>query len=772
MRNRLIYFACFVFVLSIVGSASAQLMVNYRFNETSGNTAFDASGKGNDGIVTGDPNWVAGYLGGGLRFSPNSTTGPVDANGITIPAYKIGMRSDAGSVAFWMNLSENLGTGINTIWWGGDNTTGSGMGPENEMHIHVEVTAANIWRGGELCFRVLHGTPVMIHLHSDPNKSDASNPGVAPVSPILVNDGLWHHVAGTWGDDNGNVNLYLDGHLLMSAAFLTPSYPLTNMYMGKMANGGRVYNGILDDVQIYGRAITEEEIQAIIVGNPALSFLASMPEPGNRVQDVPRDADLKWFGGDTAAKHNVYFGKVFEDVNAATLLADPCGVLVSQNQTAVTYPLDTLEWQQTYYWRIDEVEADGTTIHKGNVWSFTVCNFLIVDDFESYDVNNPIYNVWSDYAVNNTGMTVGYFNPPYIEQSLGLYRSGKSSMPLRYDNDGTVNEGTTYQTSGRKFYSEAERKWSTPQNWTLEDVNSLSLWFKGYPAYRGSFVEQPAGIYTVRSKGADIFGTSDEFHFAYKEVTSGACSIIVKVESLDPNIDPNELDTKAGVMIRDSLEPNAANAALVITPHPTKGLRFQYRLTTAGTTTRGTAADPNADLDPYVHAPYWLRLERSAGGLVRAYRSPNGTTWTQFTLQVPAMTMPIYIGLVVTSHDVTKVYEAKFSNVSFPNNTTLTAQAWKDRDIGIKSNEIEPLYVVVNGNSVIYNDDPNAALIDQWKEWSIPLKKFTDLGVNLTRVSSFGIGLGNKSNTQAGGEGTIFIDDTRLYRPLRQFVSR
>jgi hypothetical protein len=126
----------------------------------------------------------------------------------------MGLRSDTGSVAFWMNMSEVVG-GINTIWWGGDNTTGGGMGPENEMHIHIETVVTNIWIGGELCFRVLHGP--LIHLHSDPEKGDASVPGDPPVNPVLMNDGQWHHVVGTWGDADGNVNLYLDGNLLQQA---------------------------------------------------------------------------------------------------------------------------------------------------------------------------------------------------------------------------------------------------------------------------------------------------------------------------------------------------------------------------------------------------------------------------------------------------------------------------------------------------------------------------------------------------------------------------
>jgi hypothetical protein len=277
-------------------------------------------------------------------------------------------------------------------------------------------------------------------------------------------------------------------------------------------------------------------------------------------------------------------------------------------------------------------------------------------------------------------------------------------------------------------------------------------------------VEAPEGTYTIKSTGTDIWGTADEFHFAYKEVTSGACSIIVKVESLDPNA---EGDTKAGVMIRDSLDPNSSNAALTLTPDLVKGLRFQYRINTGGTTQRGSTADPNADLDPNAYAPYWLKLERSSGGIIRAFRSPDGssTSWKQFDLKVPSMRMPIYIGLVVTSHNATKVYEAKFSNVSF-STAALTAQAWKDCDVGIKSNEIEPMYVAVNDKAV-YNEDQNAVLINQWTEWSIPLKKFTDLGVNLTGVNSLSIGLGNKSSTQSGGEGTIYIDDIRLYRPAR-----
>ncbi len=73
-----------------------------------------------------------------------------------------------------------------------------------------------------------------------------------------------------------------------------------------------------------------------------------------------------------AATHDVYFGTVLDDVNTASR-ANPMGVLVSQGQTDTTYtPRRRLDFGQTYYWRVDEVNAaPDNTIFKGEVWSFT-----------------------------------------------------------------------------------------------------------------------------------------------------------------------------------------------------------------------------------------------------------------------------------------------------------------------------------------------------------------------------------------------------------------
>jgi hypothetical protein len=84
---------------------------------------------------------------------------------------------------------------------------------------------------------------------------------------------------------------------------------------------------------------------------------------------------------------------------------------------------------------------------------------------------------------------------------------------------------------------------------------------------------------------------------------------------------------------------------------------------------------------------------------------------------------------------------------------------------GDASNAAEPLYVALNGNAVVTHDNPNAAQIEAWTEWTIDLQLFADQGVNLANVNTIAIGLGNKKNPAAGGSGTMYIDDIRLYRP-------
>ena len=84
---------------------------------------------------------------------------------------------------------------------------------------------------------------------------------------------------------------------------------------------------------------------------------------------------------------------------------------------------------------------------------------------------------------------------------------------------------------------------------------------------------------------------------------------------------------------------------------------------------------------------------------------------------------------------------------------------------GEAANAAETLYIVLNGNAVVSHDNPNAAQLDTWTEWNIDLQAFADQGVNLANVNTITLGLGDKNNPQAGGSGTMYFDDIRLYRP-------
>jgi hypothetical protein len=189
------------------------------------------------------------------------------------------------------------------------------------------------------------------------------------------------------------------------------------------------------------------------------------PSPANSAMDVTQTPILTWTSGVFGASHEVYFG-----TDASSLELKSNGNLGSEN-----YESGLLEWNTTYYWRVDEANStNADSPWTGPVWSFATASFLIVDDMESYnDINegepgsNRIYLAWVDGfdnpAVN--GSVVGNANPPFAEQTI--VHSGNQSMPFAYDNAVGKSEATLTLTSNR--------------DWTVNGVNSLTIWYRGAP---------------------------------------------------------------------------------------------------------------------------------------------------------------------------------------------------------------------------------------------------------------------------------------------------
>jgi regulation of enolase protein 1 (concanavalin A-like superfamily) len=274
------------------------------------------------------------------------------------------------------------------------------------------------------------------------------------------------------------------------------------------------------------------------------------------------------------------------------------------------------------------------------------------------------------------------------------------------------------------------------------------------------FVETAGGQIIMSAVGTDIWNTTDQFRYAYKNL-SGDGSMTVRVDSL---VRSNEW-AKAGVMIRETLEPGSKHAFTALTPEPAHGLSFQRR-PIAG------QASANTDV-ANIPLPQWVRVTRT-GNIFTAHYSADGSTWTEVVAS-PAvditMASNVYIGLAVCSHDAAIVTAAEFSNVAMTGNVTGN---WQTAEIGVAqplgNSVAEPMYVRIEDaagkTATVVNADASINLRPSWQEWAIP---YSDLsGVNLSRVNKMVIGVGSKTSPKAGGTGTVYVDDIGFGRPAAQ----
>jgi len=126
----------------------------------------------------------------------------------------------------------------------------------------------------------------------------------------------------------------------------------TTFDTGTMSNNTTYYWRI-DEVNAAGTTTGTVWSFTTIVAAPSA---ASNPSPANSATDVSITTDLSWSAGSGATSHDVYFGTTTPGTSQG-------------NQTATTFDTGTMDANTTYYWRIDEVNASGTT--TGTVWSFT-----------------------------------------------------------------------------------------------------------------------------------------------------------------------------------------------------------------------------------------------------------------------------------------------------------------------------------------------------------------------------------------------------------------
>ena len=191
------------------------------------------------------------------------------------------------------------------------------------------------------------------------------------------------------------------------------------------------------------------------------------PQPANGARDVQIIETLSWAAADNATSHELYVGTDADAVKDATTAS--LEYTGPRALGAESYDPGGLAWNSIYAWRVDEVYPEGTV--KGLVWSFTTADFILVDDFESYndidppdDASNRIFDIWIDgFGTTTNGALVGNDLPPYAETTI--VHGGAQSLVYRYDNNLKTSEATLTLVY--------------PRDWTAEGVTKLSLWFRG-----------------------------------------------------------------------------------------------------------------------------------------------------------------------------------------------------------------------------------------------------------------------------------------------------
>jgi hypothetical protein len=216
---------------------------------------------------------------------------------------------------------------------------------------------------------------------------------------------------------------------------------------------GQTYYWRIDEVN--GPNLWQGDVWSFAVDDGKATYLSPADGSAGNLPDVT----LSWSPGVVAASHDIYLGTDFDGVSDANTSSAQFrdNLLIDVNSYL---PASGLMLGQTYYWRIDAVNP-GYSDSKGDVWSFTVGEYLIVDNMESYSSDSNMSITWKAHPYPDV------YNGAYVFLEQTAVQSGVKSMRFVYD----VLKGTYFTT---------RRTYSSPQDWASQGASHLLLWFHGY----------------------------------------------------------------------------------------------------------------------------------------------------------------------------------------------------------------------------------------------------------------------------------------------------
>jgi hypothetical protein len=530
-----------------------------------------------------------------------------------------------------------------------------------------------------------------------------------------------------------------------------------NIFLGFAARGYADH-----DVEALGSG--KLTINATLTAIKKFIAKAYNPTPADGSLNNDTRVSLGWSPGDTAVSHDVYFGSSFDDVNDGTnetFQGNQAATYFVAGTPESPYP-DGLVPGTTYYWRIDEVEADGTTKHKGDIWSFRIPPRTAYDpnpaDGEQF-VEQDVILSWTA-GLGATLHTV-YLGDNFDDVDNATGGSPQESMTYTPD---LLESEKVYYWRVDEYDGVATYKGDVWGFTTTGAAGSLQ------PANDALDVQMNSTLNWTPAATAvshDVyFGTDKD---AVRNATTASPEYKGNKALGAESYDPGKLAWHSDYFWRVDAIYNTGTV---------QGLVWSF--TTGGF----FVVDDFEDYDIGNNEIWWAwkdGLGYAAHGTEPAYLG-NGTgsaVGDETTMSYMEETI-VHNGRqsMPLSYDNNKQGYSKYSEVKL---TLNHLRDWTENGvntltlcfIGDPDNAAEPLYVAVSnlagGPAVVFHNDPDAATIDTWTEWIIPLWTFTDRGIILTDVDRIAIGLGTKGNmTIPSGSGKMFFDDIRLYRPAEK----
>jgi len=612
------------------------------------------------------------------------------------------------------------------------------------------------------------------------------------------------------GNDTGTWQaIRADGSLGVPVTFSAASVYANT---GVNVNGQNAFGVVFTtDVPVQGVRITASghDTLSISTPKPRVSKFASNPKPDHEAKDVPRDVTLSWKPGIYADKHDVYFGTNFNDVNDASR-TNPLGVLVSQNQEPNSYsPTKVLQWEQTYYWRVDEVNAPpDLTIFKGGLWQFTVEPFaypIAGANITATASSQFSASTGPQNTVNSSGLDAGDLHST-AEIAIWLSSmTGAQPTWIQFEFDSIYRLHQMWVWNCNQLIEpvvgfgikEAAIEYSVDGvNWTILGTTHQFARAPGTAGYAhnttvdfSSIVAKYVKI-TAKSNWGGVlpqYGLS-EVRFFYipvvaREPNPASEAINVGVDNVTVSWRAGREAAKHNVYLSDSNQAVIDGTAPVTTVSQASygplslnlGKTYYWRVDEVNEAQTPTTWQGNVwnfstqqyfviedfedynDFEPDRIFDTWIDgWNVPANGSQVGYAEPPFAEKT--IIHGGKQSMPLNYDNTTTAS-----YSEATANVA----NLKVGKDWTKYGIktltlyfyGDPNNSVtEKMYVKLNGSKVIYNGDAANLRRTAWQPWNIELTLF---GVNLRNVTELIIGF--ERSGAVGGKGKVYFDDIRLY---------